>query len=131
MGTMLAPPGTRRASLGIRGYSLSDPSEGQATFIGLAPSSHTRPRRRADVALQDVGGEAILIDPHTDEAHVLNGSAARLWQLCDGERTIDELAAEFGAIYDLQAADVLDDVREVIDELVKLKLVELPAPAGA
>jgi pyrroloquinoline quinone biosynthesis protein D len=109
---------------------LSDSSESQATIIGPAPSSQNRPRRRADVVLQDVGGEAILIDPHTDEAHVLNGSAARLWQLCDGERTIDELAAEFGAVYDLSAADVIDDVREVIGELVKLKLIETSAPAG-
>jgi pyrroloquinoline quinone biosynthesis protein D len=110
---------------------LSDPSEGQATFIGLAPTSEDRPRRRADVVLQDVGGEAILIDPHTDEAHVLNGSAARLWQLCDGERTIEGLAAEFGAIYDLTAADVIEDVREVVAELAKLKLIEASAPAGA
>ena len=110
---------------------MSDPSEGQATFIGLAPSSHDRPRRRADIVLQDVGGEAILLDPRTDEAHVLNGSAARLWQLCDGERTLDQLATEFGAIYDLSGADVADDVREVIGELVKLELIESPAPAGA
>lgn len=110
---------------------MSDPSEGQATFIGLAPSSRSRPRRRADIVLQDVGGEAILIDPRTDEAHVLNGSAARLWQMCDGERSMDELAAEFGAIYDLTAADVLEDVREVVDELVRLKLVESPTAAGA
>ena len=131
MGTMLAPPGTRRASSGIGGHPLSDSSESQATFIGPAPSSQDRPRRRADIVLQDVGGEAILIDPRTDEAHVLNGSAARLWQLCDGERTLDQLAAEFGAIYDLSAADVADDVREVLGELAKLKLIESPAPAGA
>jgi pyrroloquinoline quinone biosynthesis protein D len=110
---------------------LSDSSESQATFIGQAPSSQDRPRRRVDIVLQDVGGEAILIDPRTDEAHVLNGSAARLWQLCDGERTLDQLAAEFGAIYDLSAADVADDVREVLAELAKLKLIESPAPAGA
>lgn len=110
---------------------MSDPSEGQAPFIGLAPTSQIRPRRRADIVLQDVGGEAILIDPQTDEAHVLNGSAARLWQLCDGERTLDDLAAEFGAIYELTAADVAADVSEVIDELVRLKLVESPAMAGA
>lgn len=110
---------------------MFDPSEGQATFIGLAPTSSNRPRRRTDVVLQDVGGEAILIDPRTDEAHVLNGSAARLWELCDGERSLDELAAEFGAIYDLTAADVIDDVREVVDELIRLDLVESPAVAGA
>jgi hypothetical protein len=110
---------------------LSDPSEGQATFIGLAPTSSNRPRRRTDIVLQDVGGEAILIDPRTDEAHVLNGSAARLWELCDGVRSMDELAAEFGAIYDLTAADVIDDVREVVAELIRLDLVESPAVAGA
>lgn len=110
---------------------MSDSSESQAIIIGQAPSSHDRPRRRPDIVLQDVGGEAILIDPRTDEAHVLNGSAARLWQLCDGERTVDQLAAEFGAIYDLSAADVADDVREVLGELVNLKLIDSPAPAGA
>lgn len=110
---------------------MSDSSESQATIIGPAPSSQSRPRRRADIVLQDVGGEAILIDPRTDEAHVLNGSAARLWQLCDGERTLDQLATEFGAIYELTAADVADDVREVLGELARLKLIEPSAPAGA
>ena len=60
-----------------------------------------------------------------------NGSAARLWQLCDGERTLDQLATEFGAIYELTAADVADDVREVLGELARLKLIESSAPAGA
>lgn len=110
---------------------MSDPSDGQATIIGLAPNSQDRPRGRVDVVLQNVGGEAILIDSRTNEAHVLNGAAAQVWQLCDGERTLDQLAGEFGAIYGLSAAEVVEDVRGVLDEFVSLKLIESPAPSGA
>ncbi len=56
------------------------------------------PTARSDVTLQRVGREAILHDGRNGQAHVINGSAAQLWELCDG-RPLDELVAAFGALY--------------------------------
>lgn len=85
------------------------------------------PRQRPDVVLQQVGGDAILIDGRTQQAHVINGAAARLWELCDGQRDIDEIATEFGAPFEMSGADVRDDVVAGLDALAALGLFETPA----
>lgn len=88
------------------------------TRVGAAP------RRRADVVLQQVGGDAILLDSRTDEAHVINGAAARLWELCDGLRSVDEIATAFGAPFDMEAGEVRADVDAGLDALAALDLFE-------
>lgn len=106
---------------------MFDPSEGQATVIGLAPTTQPRPLRRADIVLQHVGTDAILIDVRNDQAHVLNGSAARLWELCDGERSVDAVATAFGEPFGMSGDDVVGDVRDGLAELAGLDLLEAPA----
>ena len=53
------------------------------------------PKRDADVTLQRVGQEAILYDRRHGRAHVINSSAARVWELCDGHASIDEIIHAF------------------------------------
>ena len=71
------------------------------------------PIARPDVTLQQVGREAILHDAANGKAHVINGSAARLWELCDG-RPIDDLVSAFAALYGRAPAEVGDDVRRTL-----------------
>jgi hypothetical protein len=79
-------------------------------------------RARSDVSLRVVGGEAILHDPVARATHVVNGSAARVWELCDG-RSLDELVAAFGASYGREADAVRDDVVRVVDSFRRLGLL--------
>ena len=51
-----------------------------------------RPRRQGVVA-QEVDGETLLYVEATHQASCLNGPAARIWALCDGERTVEAIAA--------------------------------------
>ncbi|MGZ8501528.1 MAG: PqqD family protein [Candidatus Limnocylindrales bacterium] len=67
------------------------------------------PIARPDVSLQQVGREAILHDGANGKAHVINGSAARLWELCDG-RPLDDLLTAFAGLYGRQPETVADDV---------------------
>ena len=67
------------------------------------------PIARSDVTLQQVGREAILHDGANGKAHVINGSAARLWELCDG-RPLDDLLTAFAGLYGRQPETVADDV---------------------
>ncbi len=71
------------------------------------------PVARADVTLQRVGREAILHDGRNGKAHVINGSAAQLWELCDG-RPLDELVAAFAALYAPAPETVEGDVRKTL-----------------
>jgi hypothetical protein len=82
------------------------------------------PTPSADVSLQRVGDEAILHDSRNGRAHVINESAARVWELCDGRATLDEIASAFAASYSLAASDVRDDVAYIVAKFRELRVLE-------
>jgi hypothetical protein len=51
-----------------------------------------RPRSRGLVS-QVVDGETLLYVEETHQASCLNAPAARIWELCDGERTVEAISA--------------------------------------
>jgi len=51
----------------------------------------------------------------------LNPTAAEVLELCDGQRSLDDITSALSARYD--GADVDDDVRELIDGLAERGLV--------
>ena len=55
-------------------------------------SPANRPRRAARVLAEHLDDAAVLYDPATDRLHRLNPSGTILWEHCDGERTISEIA---------------------------------------
>ena len=65
----------------------------------------TIPAQNSEVTLQRVGNEAILHDRRNGRAHVVNESAARLWELCDGHTSLDDIVSAFSAAYGMQPAD--------------------------
>jgi PqqD family protein of HPr-rel-A system len=72
------------------------------------------PARNAAVTLERVGREAILHDRERGRVHVVNGSAARLWELCDGRAALDEIVVEFAASYKTSPEAVRDDVETTV-----------------
>jgi len=48
--------------------------------------------RNRDLLIEDVGDELLIFDIGSNRAHCLNGSAAAIWQHCDGTRSIATLA---------------------------------------
>ena len=81
------------------------------------------PRGRPDVELRVVGREAILHDPVAAKTHVVNATAARVWELCDGRpmsAVIDEFAAGFGRLPD----ELRPDVERIVGHFARLGLLE-------
>ena len=81
----------------------------------------TRPRLVTGARLQydDVREEHMLLIP--EGAVLLNPTAAEVLALCDGERSLDDIASALSERYD--GADVHDDVRELVDALAEKGLV--------
>jgi hypothetical protein len=70
------------------------------------------PRARRNGLLEETLGEELLLyDQNSHAAHCLSPIAACIWQHCDGERDVTELAQLAGASEDL-VADVLHELRE-------------------
>ena len=80
-----------------------------------------RPRLADGTRLQydDVREEHLLLIP--EGAVQLNPTAAEVLELCDGERSLDDIASALSERYD--GADVHDDVRELVDALAEKGLV--------
>ena len=76
-----------------------------------------------DVAWRMVDDEAIIIEPMTSQATVLNPVAARLWELADGKRAVAELIDTIVVEYDVKPAVAEEDAREFFGVLAKRGLL--------
>ena len=81
----------------------------------------TRPRLVTGARLRydDVREEHLLLIP--EGVVRLNPTAAEVLELCDGERSLDDIVGELSARYD--GADVREDVREMVDAMAQRGLV--------
>jgi pyrroloquinoline quinone biosynthesis protein D len=81
----------------------------------------TRPRLVTGARLRydDVREEHLLLIP--EGAVRLNPTAAQVLELCDGERSLDEIVGSLSARY--EGADVRDDVLEMVDAMAQRGLV--------
>jgi pyrroloquinoline quinone biosynthesis protein D len=81
----------------------------------------TRPRLVTGARLRydDVREEHVLLIP--EGAVRLNPTAAEVLELCDGERSLDDIIDVISARY--ERADVRDDVLELVDAMAQRGLV--------
>jgi hypothetical protein len=84
-----------------------------------------RPKtRRTQVLSQELTDEVLVYDVERHEAHCLNPIAARVWTLCDGEKTVPELARLVAPELDPEAAENL--VWCALDQFAERHLLEEP-----
>jgi pyrroloquinoline quinone biosynthesis protein D len=81
----------------------------------------SRPRLATGARLRydEVREEHLLLIP--EGAVRLNPTAAEVLELCDGERSLDEIVGVLSARYD--GADLRDDVVELVDALTQKGLM--------
>ena len=81
----------------------------------------TRPRLVTGARLRydEVREEHVLLIP--EGAVRLNATAAEVLQLCDGERSLDDIVGALSARY--EGADVRDDILELVDAMTQRGLV--------
>jgi PqqD family protein of HPr-rel-A system len=71
-------------------------------------------RRDNDLPFQKLDEETIVLDPRRREVHLLNETAARVWELLASPRSLDELIATLSDEYDVGE----DELREAVAECV-------------
>ena len=81
--------------------------------------THPRLVTGARLRYDEVREEHVLLIP--EGVVRLNPTAAEVLELCDGERSLDDIAGALSARY--QGADVRDDVRELVDAMAQRGLV--------
>lgn len=87
--------------------------------------------RKEGLLIQELHGEVLVYDLERDKAHCLNPTAALVWQHCDGQTTIRELARLLEKSLELEQVDE-DVIWCALNQLEKDRLLEDPIdwPAG-
>ena len=91
----------------------------------LAPAASTdRCPRPADGVSLVIGKQRVrLVDPQGRTLHVLNGTALALWELCDGETTVDEMVEAACALFDGDEQTVRLDIEATVDRFTSAGLL--------
>jgi len=74
-------------------------------------------RRDPGLPFQRLDDDTIVVDPRRREVHLLNETAARVWELLAEPHTIDQLVAVLAGEYDAPEDEVRAATSDLIDEL--------------
>ncbi|MGO8871769.1 MAG: PqqD family protein [Acidimicrobiales bacterium] len=79
--------------------------------------------RRDRVMMQQVEGDSVLLDIDTGEYFSLNEVGGRVWELCDGTRSVESIADAICTEYDVERATAMRDADELLADLAGAGLV--------
>jgi hypothetical protein len=83
------------------------------------------PRRRTDVNSRVVEEEAVVLDRQHGFIHQLNLTATYIWERCEGNASIEDIAAQLAEAFAVEYETALDDVVRVMRDFQHLQLLEV------
>jgi hypothetical protein len=91
-----------------------------------------RPVRIERVLAQRSGETLILLNPHSGKYYTLDEIGTRVWEMCDGSRSVPDLVCAIHDEYDASPEDIHRDVMDLLDELARETLLATdPAAVGS
>jgi hypothetical protein len=113
-----AAPGTGREFLtALAEYVARRATGGELAFL--------RPRRRPGVRVGRVLDRTLLEIPGRADTFSLNPSAAAIWELCDGARSLADVGSELEQRFQLPPGALGADIQAVIDRLEGVGALDL------
>lgn len=82
-----------------------------------------RPRANLAVLYRELRTGCVLYHPGTNEAHVLNLTAAYIWTCCDGRMDVAAIAAHIAKVCHLPMPEALRDVKKALGDFHAKKLL--------
>jgi len=74
-------------------------------------------RRNDHLPFQMLDGEVVVVDPKTQNVHVLNSTASRIWELLENDMDLQGLIDALNEEYDLISPERVQEVRSFLNEL--------------
>jgi len=93
-------------------------------YVDQRGDGRDRPRRRSGVSRRRHGEETELIPPEGARPFVLNFSAEAIWDLCDGDHSIDAIAEELATRFDIGKRQILPDIEAGVAALAEAGVLE-------
>ncbi len=82
-----------------------------------------RPKRRNGVRGKADGDLLVLRVPGSNREFSLNGAAQRIWELCDGTSTVEELSRTLGREYECAGGDPYDTLVDALASLHEARVL--------
>lgn len=89
------------------------------------PSAEARPAPRSGVLAYPLDDDLVLCDEQSGEVFTLNPTAARIWTLCDGVKTIQVVARAIAEEFAIDDERACADVETLVADLLGADLVRL------
>jgi hypothetical protein len=80
-----------------------------------------------DLIWRRIGDEVVIITEDGLSTHVLNKTAAFIWEQCDGQASISDITARLCDNFEVSNDEAAADAREIIDKWLNIGIVR---PAG-
>lgn len=77
--------------------------------------------RKDEIVIQELDGEVLIYDLRSNKAFCLNATSAAIWKLCDGGKSVADIAGRVAK--DFKASNSEDLVWLALDQLNKEKLI--------
>jgi len=79
---------------------------------------------------RNIAGETLIVPIRNsigdlNSIYTLNEVGARVWQLIDGQRSVNQIAAAISAEYTVEDSEAATDVLELLDSMAEAGLVRL------
>jgi hypothetical protein len=81
-------------------------------------------KRRLDVKSRLVDGEMVVLDQQAGVIHQLNPTASFIWERCDGQSTLTDIAQQLAHAFEVDSHIAIRDVNAMIGQLEALHLLE-------
>jgi hypothetical protein len=88
-------------------------------------AAETRPRQLDRFLGTDLMDEYVFYDAAGEQVHVLNATARRVYLMCDGSHTVEQMVQAFVAEYEIEEPTARADIDETLRRLEELGLVSL------
>ena len=87
------------------------------------PKSFRHLTRSAQVLVQEVGGEAVLLDLRSEKYFGLNAVGLRVWQMLQEDSDVKSLRRRMMAEYNVNSAELDRDLDDLLTRLVDAGLL--------
>ena len=79
-----------------------------------------------NVIWRKIEDEVVAIKDDGLSVHVLNKTAAHIWEMCDGNCKPDAIAASLCERFDVTFEEASADVRDIVEKFKEIGLLKLP-----
>ena len=79
--------------------------------------------RRSELNWKLMGEEVVILDRHEGKVYRLNPCASRIWEMLDGERTLEEITDQITARYDASREKIRKDVSKFIKDFYRNDMI--------